>query len=88
MFTSSIIAILDNSKGHNPVLHRWIRLVCKRNRVFINIYLLSKFGGDKIKTEDFIAFTSCIIEIFTISRAIIQSSMAGSGWFAKGTKLS
>ena len=33
-------------------------------------------------------FTSSIIAILTISRAIIQSCMGGSGWFAKGTELS
>ena len=33
-------------------------------------------------------FTSSIIAILTISRAIIKSCMGGSGWFAKGTELS
>ena len=33
-------------------------------------------------------FTSCIIAIVTISRAIIQSCIGGSGWFVKGTELS
>ena len=33
-------------------------------------------------------FTSCIIAIFTISRAIIQSCNGTSGWFLKGNKLS
>ena len=33
-------------------------------------------------------FTSSIIAILTISRAIIQSCIGGSGWFAKGTELS
>ena len=33
-------------------------------------------------------FTSSITAILTISRAIIQSCMDGSGWFAKGTELS
>ena len=33
-------------------------------------------------------FTSSIIAILTISRAIIQSCMGGSGWFGKGTELS
>ena len=33
-------------------------------------------------------FTSSIIAILTISRAIIQSCMGGSIWFAKGTELS
>ena len=33
-------------------------------------------------------FTSSIIAILTIPRAIIQSCMGGSGWFAKGTELS
>ena len=33
-------------------------------------------------------FTSSIIAIMTISRAIIQSCMGGSGWFAKGIELS
>ena len=33
-------------------------------------------------------FTRSIIAILTISRAIIKSSMGGSGWFSKGTELS
>ena len=33
-------------------------------------------------------FTSSIIAISTISRAIIQSCMGVSDWFAKGTELS
>ena len=35
---------------------------------------------------DFIAFTSSIIAILTLSKAIIQSCMGVSSWFAKGTK--
>ena len=35
-----------------------------------------------------IGFTKSIIRIPKIPRTIIQSCMGGSGWFAKGTKLS
>ena len=44
------------------------------------------YGEDRIVGS--IVFTTCIIAILTISRAIIQSCMGGSGLFAKGPKLS
>ena len=46
------------------------------------------FGEDQKVNGASIVFTSPIIAILTISRAIIQSCMGGSGWFAKGTELS
>ena len=78
----------DNLMGHNPVLHWRIWLVCKRNRALINIELLSKFGEDQRVNGASSVFTSCIIAILTISRAIIQTCKGTSGWFSKGTKLS
>ena len=46
------------------------------------------YGEDRIVNGGSIVFTSCIIAILTISRAIIQSCMDGSSWFANGTELS
>ena len=46
-----------------------------------------KFGEDQIVNGASIVFTSSIITILTIPRAIIQSCMDGSGWFAKRTEL-
>ena len=46
------------------------------------------YGEDWIVNGGSFVFTSCIIAILTISRAIIQSCMGGSGWFVKGTQLS
>ena len=46
------------------------------------------FGEDQIVNGGSIVFTSCIIAILTISRAIIQSYIVTSGWFSTGTKLS
>ena len=46
------------------------------------------YGEDRIVNGGSFVFTSCIIAILIISRAIIQSCMGGSGWFAKGTELS
>ena len=46
------------------------------------------YGEDRIVNGGFIVFTSCIIAIWTISRAIIQSLIGGSGWFAKEPSLS
>ena len=45
------------------------------------------YGEDRIVNGGFIVFTNCIIAILTISRAIIQSCMGGSGRFSKGTEL-
>ena len=46
------------------------------------------YGKDRIIHGDSIVFTSCFMAIFTISGAIIQTYMGGSGWFAEGTELS
>ena len=46
------------------------------------------YGEDRIVNGGYFVFTSCIIAISTISWAIIQSCMGGSGWFTKGTELS
>ena len=78
----------DKFKGHNPVMQGHIWLVFKRNQALINIELLSKFGEDEIVNGASIVFTSCIIAILTISRAIIQSCKGTSGWFSKGTEFS
>ena len=66
--------------------HIW--LVFEKNQALINISLLSKFDEDQMINGASIVFTSSIIAILTISRAIIQSCMGGSGWFAKGIELS
>ena len=50
-----------------------IWLVFEINRALINIKLLSKFGKDQIVNGATIVFTSPIIAMLTISRAIIQS---------------
>ena len=46
------------------------------------------YGEDRIVKGSSFVFTSCIIAILTILRAIIQSCIGGYGWFAKGTELS
>ena len=47
----------------------------------INIQIPSKFGEDQIVNGSSIVFTSCIIAILTISRAIIKPCMGRSGRF-------
>ena len=48
--------------------------LAKETQALLDIQLLYKFDGDTIKTEDFIAFTSCIIVILSTSRP--ESSLA------------
>ena len=46
------------------------------------------YGEDRRVNGGSSVFTSSIIAISAIPRAIIQSCISGSSWFAKGTELS
>ena len=72
VFTSSIIAILTISRGIIQSCMGGFGWLAKGTKLsWIPNYCISMMEI-RIKTEDFITFTSCIIAILTISRAIIQ----------------